>query len=112
MIDDLMRFLRLQGVTPAGIHSVEPKLPDWERFLRSRGVTEVPDMLAATGWTRQQADDYFQVMTLFSQESQAQHKRLKIPRQQERMIAEWAHKIRDVSGVRDFEPENERGPEP
>src|SRR5690348_8460594 len=107
MIDDLRRFLVLQGVTPAGVRLVEPKLADWERFLRARGVTEVPDMLAATEWTRTQADDYFQVLTLFSQESQAQHKRLKIPRKQERMLAEWAHKIRDVSGVRDFEPENE-----
>jgi len=88
MIDDLRRFLKLHGVTPAWMPSVESKLPDWERFLRKRGVTEIPDEHLADKWTEAQKNDYFQVMTLFTQEAQSQRKRLKIPRRLERMLAQ------------------------
>jgi hypothetical protein len=110
MIDDLRRFLELQGVTPAGIRLVEPKLADWERVLRARRVFAVPDLRVADKWTEAQYQAYVQIMNLYTQESQTQHKRLKIPRKLERMLAQHAHQFRDMSGVRWFEAENEDRP--
>jgi hypothetical protein len=101
MIDSLRLFLALQGVTPQARQKLETKLPDWERRLRARGVTgEIPDLRLADKWTDAQWHDYWEVMVLFTAEARAAHKPLKIPRELERMLAQHAHQLRDITGVR------------
>jgi hypothetical protein len=102
MVEDLKQWLRLQGVTPLGVRELEPKLPDWERVLRSRGVNAVPDMRLAHKWTQAQHDDFIQMMALYTQAAQTAHKHLKVPRKLERMLAQLAHQYRDMSGIREL----------
>jgi hypothetical protein len=101
-VDDLGSFLALNGVTPLGIRGLEAHLPRWVSVLESRGVTEVSDVRLADKWTPAQHDDYIQIVALLSQASQAAHKRLKIPRKLERMLAEHAHQYRDIARVREL----------
>src|ERR1700694_571809 len=102
MVEDLKHWLRLHGVTPLGVRELEPKLPDWERVLRSRGVTEVPDIRLANKWTPAQHEDYIQIMALYTQAAQTAHKHLKVQRKLERMLAQLAHQYRDMSGIREL----------
>lgn len=109
MIESLRLFLSLQGVTPQARKRLEAKLPDWERRLLARGVSEIPDLRLADKWTPEQFSDYVEVMAIFTQEAQAAHKPLGIPRKLERMLAQHAHQFRDMSGVR-VRPEPEQQP--
>jgi hypothetical protein len=101
-VDDLRSFLALHGVTLLGIGGLEPDLRRWVSVLESRGVTEVPDARRADKWTPAEHDDYIQIVALVSQASQAAHKRLKIPRKLERMLAEHAHQYRDMARFREL----------
>jgi hypothetical protein len=110
MIDDLRAFARLHGVTPEGFRDLEPRLPDWEKFLRGRGVSEVPEMRRATEWSEAEYQAHNLVRALFAQWLQSVHKRVKIPRDLERAFAHQAHEYRDLTGIRTIDEENEDGP--
>lgn len=101
MIDDLREFARLHGVTPEGFRDLEPRLPDWEKALRARGVTKIPEMRRATEWSEEEYQAHNLVRALLAQWSQSVHKRLKISREHERMLAQLAHQYRDISGLRE-----------
>jgi len=50
MIDDLVRFLVWSGCVSQSIERLRPELPRWERWLRQRGHTAVPDLRYARWW--------------------------------------------------------------
>lgn len=107
MVEELKLFLVLQGVTPAARQKLEPKLSRWERVLKARGVTSVPDLRLADKWTPSQWHDYHHIMVLFTAAAQTAHKRLDVPRKLERMLAQHAHQFRDITGIRE-EPDGAR----
>ena len=111
MIDDLRRFIADQRIlTPAGMEAVERKLADWVRRLRARGVTQIPSYLAT--WSRDEAEAAVEVMALFAPWLQALQKPLKIPRAAERLLGEYAHQFRNLSGVRVPRPRKRKRPGP
>jgi hypothetical protein len=110
MIDDLRDFARLHGVTPEGFRDLEPRLPDWEKFLRARGVSEVPEMRRAHLWSEAEYQAHNLVRALFAQWLQSVHKRLKIPRDLERAFAHQAHEYRDLTDIRTTEKEDDDRP--
>jgi hypothetical protein len=106
MIDDLRAFARLHGVTPEGFRDLEPRLPGWEKFLRARGVSEVPEMRRAHHWSEAEYQAHNLVRALFAQWSQTVHKPLKLPRAHKRMLAQLAHEYRDLTGIRTIDEED------
>lgn len=101
MVEDLKAFARLHGVTPEGMRDLESRLPGWEKYLRARGVSAVPDLRRADQWTEAEYHAHNLIRALFSQWLQSVHKRLKISRELERAFAHQAHEYRDITGIRD-----------
>ena len=105
LIVALREFARLHGVTPEGFRDLEPRLSDWAKFLRAQAVSEVPDMRRATKWSEVEYQNHNLIRALLAQWSQSVHKRLKLPREHRRMLAQLAHQYRDITGIRTIDAE-------
>lgn len=66
MIEQIVQYLRRSGWVQQSVEAVLPDLPRWERHLRSRGVTIVPD-LPSRSWSAANSRAHNELILLMMQ---------------------------------------------
>jgi hypothetical protein len=85
MVDQIVDFLKRSYWSPEEVAYVRPRLPRWERYLRSRGITVIPGTQAY--WTEEEdrAHDHLFLLMMNAGDG----------------TPEWIkHRQRDLTGVR------------
>lgn len=88
MVDDIVRYLRRSGWVTQSVEAVLPDLPRWERHLRSRGITKVPQLGART-WSPAEARADNLLNLLMKQASRERD-------------ATATHQLRNLTGTRPY----------
>jgi len=87
--DDLVRYLRQSGLVPQSVDAILPDLARWERRLRKRGYTAVPDLRLMRNWSLEEVRCGNEIALFLNQAAKNQP---------------TAHVLRNLVGVRQHKP--------